>query len=149
AFDTVGINSFQALQAPFMIDSVAFERKVLASDIPQKMLSGLKPAGLVGLAILPGPVRRPLGVAKPLASASSYRGARIGIRASQVSTETVRALGAIPVVLPHDSNLSGLDGLVSDVVTIDAGYAERGATVAGNINFEPRPNVIFVNQHAF
>ncbi len=40
AFDTVGIDSFQALQAPFLIDSIALERKVLDSGMPGKMLAG-------------------------------------------------------------------------------------------------------------
>src|SRR5215475_1629556 len=73
AFDTVGIKSFQALQAPFLIDSIALEQKVLASAIPGTMLQGLRPHGLAGLAVLPGPLRRPLGFTKPLVAASSYR----------------------------------------------------------------------------
>jgi len=41
AFDTVGIDSFQALQAPFLIDNYPLEQKVLDSAIPAAMLRGL------------------------------------------------------------------------------------------------------------
>jgi TRAP-type C4-dicarboxylate transport system substrate-binding protein len=148
AFDTVGIDSFQVLQAPFLIDSVALERKVLASNIPEKMLEGLGQTGLVGLAILPGPLRRPLGITKPLLSVADYQGARIGIRASTVTEETLKALGADAVVLPVN-RASGLDGAEEHLWAIDAGFAEQGSTVTGNVDFEPRPNVIFVNRRAF
>jgi TRAP-type C4-dicarboxylate transport system substrate-binding protein len=61
AFDTVGISSFQALQAPFLIDNYLLERKVMDSAIPGSMLQELRPHGLVGLAVLPGPLWRPFG----------------------------------------------------------------------------------------
>ena len=39
AFDTAGIDSFQALQAPFLIDSYPLQQKVLDSGIPGRMLT--------------------------------------------------------------------------------------------------------------
>ena len=149
AFDTVGIDSFQALQAPFLIDSIALERKVLASDIRQRMLDGIETSGLVGLAILPGPLRRPISSFRSLRSASDFRGRKIGIRDSVVTAETLRALGAIPVVLPRDNNISGLDGAEGHLVNIDEALPLRGATITGNVDFEPRPDVIFINRRTF
>ena len=151
AFETAGISSFQALQAPFLINSYPLERKVLDSAIPAQMLQGLRSHGLVGLAVLPGPLRRPLGFTRPLVAASSYRGARIGIGPSAVSADIFRALGAVPVA-PRPgsvSNIAGLTGVENSASAIDAGYAAPGAILTGNVVFEPRPNVIFMNQHAF
>jgi TRAP-type transport system periplasmic protein len=37
-FDTMGVTSFQALQAPMLIDSYALEQAVVASDLPGQML---------------------------------------------------------------------------------------------------------------
>ena len=105
AFDTVGIDSFQALQAPFLIDNYPLEQKVLTSTIPAQMLQGLGPHGLASLAVLPGPLRRPLGITRPLVAASSYEGARIRTRPSQVTADMFRALGAIPV--PGSRSSSG------------------------------------------
>ncbi len=149
AFDAVGIDSFQALQAPFLIDSIALERSVLGGDLARKMLAGLRPSGVVGIGILPGPLRRPFGFTRPFLSAADYQGARIGIRASGVSADVFRALGATPVVLRPDNNVSGLNGVESHLANFDSSFAERGATLTGNVVFEPRPNVLFVNRRAF
>src|SRR5262249_39411918 len=125
AFDTVGISSFQALQAPFLIDNIALEQKVLDSDIPAEMLAGMKPHGLVGLAVLAGPLRRPLGFTAPLVVPADYRGASIGFRASEVSGEVLRTLGATPVVLPRDNNASGLDGVEGHVTNMINAFEVR------------------------
>jgi TRAP-type C4-dicarboxylate transport system substrate-binding protein len=152
AFDTVGITSFEALQTPFLIDNVALERNVLDTSIPAKMLTGLRPYGLVGLAILPGPLRRPLGFTRPLLAVSDYKGARIGVRPSGVTADTLRALGAIPVIQPRsDSDLgaAGLAGVEAHAFAIDTGEDVPGAVLTGNVVLEPRPNVIFMNQPAY
>ena len=152
AFDTAGISSFQALQAPFLIDSYPLERRVLDSAIPAKMLQGLRPHGLAGLAVLPGPLRRPLGFTRPLVAASSYRGARIGIGPSAIDADIFRVLGAVPVTLRRRGSvpvIAGLTGVESSASTIDAGFAAPGAILTGNVVFEPRPYVLFMNQHAF
>jgi TRAP-type transport system periplasmic protein len=152
AFDTVGITSFQALQAPFLIDNVNLERKVLDSNIPGKMLQGLRRHGLVGLALLPGPLRRPLGFTRPLVAASSYQGARIGIRPSEVTADIFRALGAIPVaqaVSDSGQGIAGLTGVEAHANLVDAGFAVPHAVLTGNVVFGPRPNVIFMNQRVY
>jgi TRAP-type C4-dicarboxylate transport system substrate-binding protein len=152
AFDTVGITSFQALQAPFLIDNINLERKVLDSSIPAKMLTGLRPYGLTGLAVLPGPLRRPLGFTKPLLAVSDYKGATIEIRPSEVTADIFRALGAIPLTQPRSNSVqstAGLSGIESHVFGIDTGDDVPGAVLTGNVVFEPRPNVIFMNQRAY
>jgi TRAP-type C4-dicarboxylate transport system substrate-binding protein len=149
AFDTVGVDSFQALQAPFLIDSYALEKQVLASDIPSKMLEGLTPLGLVGLGVLPGPLRKPLGLTRALVSAPDYRGARIGIRPGKVAEATMRALGATPVAyVPGDA--SSLDGMEMQLDTIAGDNYDQGATeLTGNVDFWPRNEAVFVSTRAF
>jgi TRAP-type C4-dicarboxylate transport system substrate-binding protein len=153
AFDLVDVDSFQALQAPFLIDSYALERKVLDSGIPATMLAGLAPYGLAGLGILPGPLRRPLGFGRALLAASDYKGTRIGIRPSQVTADIFRALDAIPVTQTRSSSgvgiTGGLNGFEGHAHLIDSGFAVPDAILTGNVVFEPRPNVIFMNQRAF
>ena len=99
AFDDVGVPAFDALHAPLLIDSLALERAVLESPLAPAMLGGLKPAGVVGLGILPGPLRRPLGVA-PLVKPQDYAGTTIALQRSQVGTRTLDALGAHGEPLP-------------------------------------------------
>ena len=154
AFNSVGIDSFQALQAPFLIDNVALEQRVLSSDLQARMLGGLGQAGLVGLVILPGPLRRPLGFGHALRSLADYHGRTIGIRPSLVSQELFWALGATAVALQRGTQtsgapLSGLDGIESNLATISSGYDVPGAILTGNVVFEPRPDAIFMNRAAF
>ncbi len=149
AFDTVGIDTFQAMQAPFLIDSYALEKQVLSSDIPAQMLAGMRPAGLVGLAVLPGDLRKPLGLTRSLVSASDYRGARVGIRPGKVGEATMRALGAIPVVyVPGD--VSSLDAMEMHLDGIAGNhYDENAIELTGNVNFWPRDEAVFINTRAF
>src|SRR5215469_4034553 len=97
AFDPVGISSFDALQAPFLIDSYALQRKVMRSDIARRMLAALKPIGLAGVGLLPGGFARPFGITRPLVAAANFRGVKIGVLDDAlVEDETFQALGAIP-----------------------------------------------------
>jgi TRAP-type C4-dicarboxylate transport system substrate-binding protein len=146
AFDTVAAGGFQALEAPFLIDSYALQRKVLASDLPQKMLAALNPTGLVGLGLLPGVFARPFGFSRPLLAASDYRGAKIGTLPSLAAGETFRALGA---TLVTSGGIGGLDGIETDVFAADMAFHRPGATLTGNVVFWPWPGVIFMNRGAF
>jgi TRAP-type C4-dicarboxylate transport system substrate-binding protein len=83
AWDTVGIPSFRALHAPFLIDSYPLERRVVESRVAAGLLARLRPLGLVGLGILPSPMRRPLGSRKPL-----LRPATSGVSRSRRSSRT-------------------------------------------------------------
>ena len=55
AWDTLGVRSFQALQAPFLIDSYPLLHAVLRSPMASHMLAGLDQAGFAR----PGAVPRP------------------------------------------------------------------------------------------
>src|SRR4051794_6924634 len=92
-FDSVGVPSFDALQAPLLIDSYPLERQALGSRLVGRMLGGLKPLGVVGLGILPGTLRKPLGVS-PLVRPEDYGGKTFAFQRSEVAKQTVRALGA-------------------------------------------------------
>ena len=79
-WDTVGINSFRALNAPMLIDTYALQENVLAGPIVQPMLGALKALGLVGLSILPGQMRRPFGLRHPLVRPADFAGRRSACR---------------------------------------------------------------------
>jgi len=149
AFDTVGIDTFQAMQAPFLIDTYALEKQVLSSDLSAKMLEGMSPAGLEGLAVLPGYLRKPLGLTRSLVSASDYRGARIGIIPGKVAEATMLALGAVPVAY-NAPDVSSLDGIEAHVGVIEGNKYDQDATeLTANVNFWPRASAVFINTRAF
>jgi hypothetical protein len=121
AWDEVGVPSFRALVAPLLIDSYPLERRVLQSNVPAQMLTGAAKANLVGLAVLPGLLRKPLGISRVLRAPRDYVGARIGIRPGGVARQTIAALHAKPVVYPPGDRaaVARLDGaeLDADVVS--------------------------------
>ena len=65
AFHDLGVRDFDALVAPFLIDSYGLEEKVVRDPLAGRMLDGLDTLGVEGLGVLPGPMRKPLG-AEPL-----------------------------------------------------------------------------------
>jgi TRAP-type transport system periplasmic protein len=147
AFDVVGVDSFQALVAPLLIDSYPLEKQVLRSDIPNTMLRGLEPAGMTGLVVVPGPLRKPLGLTRPLVSASDYRGARIGNREGRVNEATMRALGATATTYVP-GHISGLAGMEIHLDGIPGNNYDRNATeLTGNVNLWPRAQALFINTH--
>ena len=93
AFDSAGVASLNALHAPLLIDSYPLEREALESRLVSEMLRGLGPVGVVGLGILPGPLRKPLGVAR-LVGPRDYAGKTLALQRSPIAEQTLRALGA-------------------------------------------------------
>src|SRR5215469_12994720 len=115
AWDYVGVNSFRALHAPLLITSYALQDRVLRSPMIGRMLQGLRQDGLAGIGVLSGPLRKPLGIARPLLKPSDYAGLRIGVQQSRVAAATMRALGATPVWFPTTQVIAGLDGIEQQI----------------------------------
>jgi len=150
AWDDVGISSFNALHVPLLVDSYALQAEVLESGIPGEMLKALEPLRLVGLGILPGPLRKPLGAERPLTRPSDFRGQRIGITESRVARDTLHALGATAIAVPAGSQIGGVDGIEQQVESIESNAYDAGAKyLTTNINLWPRPLVLFMNEGAF
>jgi TRAP-type C4-dicarboxylate transport system substrate-binding protein len=147
-YDTVGVTSFQALLAPFLIDNHTLERRVLESDLMGEMLAGTNKLGLVGLAVLPAQLRKPVGVSRPLVTVKDYEGARIGVREGELAKATFTALGATPVPTIPGRPLNGLDGIELNFGTIK-GNEQQAKAVTSNVTFWPRPLTLVINRKAF
>ena len=149
AWDSAGVNSFRALSAPLLITSYALQDRVLRSPMTGQMLRGLRPLGLAGIGVLPGPLRNPLGIARPLLRPSDYAGLRIGVQQSRVADATMRALGATPVWFP-DRAITGLDGIEEQISSIEGYlYDKVGRYLTANVSLWPRPLVLFANGKAW
>jgi TRAP-type C4-dicarboxylate transport system substrate-binding protein len=150
AWDTVGVPTFRALDAPLLIDSYALEERVVRSRMTEEMLLGLKPLGLVGIGVLPGPLKRPLGIAHPLLKSTDYAGLRFGVTQSRLQAATVRALGAKPVWIPSGGSIAGLGGLETHVSSIEGSQYDKVAKyLTANVVLWPRPLTLFANEKAF
>jgi len=147
-WDTLGVTSFQALLAPFLVDSLQLERRVLESPLARRMLARVDTAGVVGVALLPGPVRMPFGYQRPLVRRGDYEGFRMGVYPARLETATLRSLGA------RTRNYLSLGGASRDGAIVNFwGIAGRpgyhGKTLAANVVFWTRPETVVMNRRAF
>jgi TRAP-type C4-dicarboxylate transport system substrate-binding protein len=150
AWDSVGVMSLRALHAPLLIDSHAVQERVIHSPLVGEMLAGLEPAGLVGLGVLPGPIRKPLGISKPLVAPAHYAGLTIGVQQSLVADKTMRVLGARPVWFPAMGKIDRFDGIEQQTAAIEGNrYDTIGKHFTANVNLWPRPLVIFTGKKVF
>jgi TRAP-type C4-dicarboxylate transport system substrate-binding protein len=149
-FDTVGIESFRALGAPLLVDSYDLEGKVFEEGIPERMLEGVSELDLVGIGVLPGPMRKVLGVSKPFVRPGDFAGEVVGLQDSAVADSALRALGATPQPVPSSAALDGLDAYEQQLGAIQGNQYDRAAKyVTANVNLWPRPLVIVMGKEAF
>jgi TRAP-type C4-dicarboxylate transport system substrate-binding protein len=148
AWDEVGLKSFQALQAPFLITDYKLLDRVATSRMADRMLAELNRLGLVGLVLVPDLMRHPVGLTRPLSSVADFRGARVRDVPSKATDALLHALGATPVHLAGADVSEAIathriDG--SELAIVD-GF---GAIVTGNVNFFPKVMTLFAGQEAF
>jgi TRAP-type C4-dicarboxylate transport system substrate-binding protein len=150
-FDTMGVSSFQALQAPMLIDSYALERAVIASEIPGRMLQGLTKVGVHGLGILADGLRQPIAVKHPLLGVGDWRGITFGTVKSQGQIQALRALGAAPMEIFRRSRnqalLAGeLGGFEMNLQLYELNVlTNRAPYVTANVTLWPQLDVLLAN----
>jgi TRAP-type C4-dicarboxylate transport system substrate-binding protein len=144
AWDSVGVTSFQALQAPFLITNDALAETVATSDIGTRMLDSLSSANVIGLALWPEDLRHPFSIIpdKPILSPEDFKGATVRVVPSEVSHLLIETLGGSPMFDGGDYQAaeSGLR----------QGFSLTGTpTATGNVIFFPKFQVLFANGAAF
>jgi TRAP-type transport system periplasmic protein len=150
-FDTIGVTSFQALQAPMLIDSYALEQAVVASDLPGQMLQGLDKVGVRGLGVLPDSLRKPIAVKHPVLGLGDWRGITFGTLKSAGQAQAIRSLGATPMEVfrrsRNEALLDGrLQGLEMDLFVYEHGGPVQPAPyVTANVTLWPQMDVLFAN----
>ena len=150
AWHGLGVGSFDALIAPMTIDSFALQEAVLASPMAAQMLDGVAPLGLTGLAVLPGPLRRPVGVGKDLLAAADYRGAQLGISSSPVASRFFAELGARSTESGFfGESITGYDGIEQQVASVAGNrYDAVARSITANVALWPRPLVVVASTTA-
>jgi len=146
AWDELGVTSFQALQAPFLITNYPLLDKVLTGPLATEMLAGLKDEDVVGLGLIPGLLRHPIGMKRPLVSLSDFAGARVRDLPSRASDALLRALGAVPVHVSNDD--VGRDALI-DGTELSIINAPIGGILTANVAFFPKVLTLFAGKRAF
>ena len=150
AWDTLGVKSFEALQAPMLVDSLELQRRVLSGPLGAEMLDGVRSAGVEPVGVLPGPLRFPLGITRDLFGAADYRGAQVGSRPSAVAAATVRALGGRYVDVAAGADVAGLDGFDASLADIEGfGYEAVARSVTADVVLWPRAVTLVINRDAW
>lgn len=143
--DKVGVTSFQALLAPMLVDSYDLEAKVFEAGIPGQMLQDLDAIDVVGIGVLAGPLRRVLGVRRPLVTPKAFTGTTVAMQDSALTATTFKALGAAPKAVPAGAKLEGVDGYEQQLDSIAGNrYAKTAHYVTANVNLWPRPLVLLM-----
>jgi TRAP-type transport system periplasmic protein len=133
AFDTLGVNSFQALTAPMLIDSYPLEQAVIDSYIPAQMMRSLDRLDVIGLGILADGLRKPIAVENPLLGANDWRGITFAALRSNEESESISALGA----RPSDVFASAEGGDSNLLVYWRNNMWKRAPYVTANVNLWP------------
>ena len=148
-WDTLGVDSFQALLAPFLVDNLRLERRALESPFAARALADVRRRGVVGIALLPGRLRRPLGLTRLVVRPADYRGSKIAIRLGRVAQGTFDALQASPRA-DVPGNATGFDGAETDPLTITQNGWDTGAQgLTANVVFWPKAQTIVMNPKTF
>jgi TRAP-type C4-dicarboxylate transport system substrate-binding protein len=149
ALAELGVASFDVLTAPMLIDSYALETAVLDSDLPGRMLEGLEPLGVIGMAVIGGRLRMPIGVDGPFTNPDSFSGATIHAFHSAWNTATLEALGAIHADVSTDGRDQGLEDGTIDGYENNVGFFETRLDIAPymtlNLRLWPGTGVLFAN----
>jgi TRAP-type C4-dicarboxylate transport system substrate-binding protein len=149
ALDTLGVTAFAPMLAPLAIDSLEAERRVLASDLPGRALPALAKLGVVGVTVLPGDIRHPLGLTRPLLRPQDFDGALIGVRASVLAKRTFERLGA-SVEYSAGDDFTPFDGIETDLTSLESVRAdERALSLAVGVGLWPRMLVLVANREAW
>jgi TRAP-type transport system periplasmic protein len=146
------VHAFDALQAPFLIDSYELQQAVLEGDIFDETDDSLEPLGLVSLGILPGPLRVPAGRDGPYVGAADYTGSKMGMSDAAITEATLRALGASAIAIPFDVEsdaFEGVDGMEGHVGAMPFDGSGAMRFVTGNVVLWPRPISVVINAERF
>lgn len=142
-FDTLGVNSFQALTAPMLIDSYPLEEAVLQSAIPQEMLQGLDGLNVTGLAVLPDGLRKPIAQDAPLLAASDWKGQTFDVFRSKAQMAAVAATGATPTDVSFgDVQYTAAERNLRPYID---NYVTRYRYVTANVNLWPQTLALIAN----
>lgn len=137
AFDTEGVTSMRALNAPFLITSNELLAEIVSGELVDDLMSSLDEAGVVGIALLPEGLRHPFGFKAPLLGPEDYAGEGIRTPTSNTTSAVFEALGATPN--DREPNAGTQAGM-------ESAYAQEPAgTATGNVTFYPKANALVAN----
>ena len=146
AFRELGIHDLDALIAPMAIDSMAAQQAVVGSDLPDRMLAGLESHDLAGLAVVAGPLRRPIAD-QPLTRLEDFAGVPFHTFHGDVNAMTIAALGATHVDAAGDERNAAIEtgeirGYENTLAFLANNLEWPTNTLTTNVNLWPSVSVL-------
>gem|GEM_PF-928607 len=144
SFGGESIASFEALQAPFLIDNDALAKAVATSDAASRMLENLSSSGLAGLTLWPEDLRHPFSVdpAKPLLTPDAFAGLTIRSTDTGVGEMLIKTLGGNPIF--EASDYQGAESGLRQ-----GAHLTGRPAATGNVTFFAKYQALFANGAVF
>ena len=155
---TKGVKVFQPLQAAFLITNYPLSEEVLGGSIGQSMLAdpnGPSKLGLVGLGLLEGGIRKPMGAKAALVSPATFKGKKWRAPSSPNMIAALKAMGASPVAIQLPEVSASLANGAIDALDTNYGLAvtqkwyENAKYLTNDVNLWPFPAALVVNKAAW
>ena len=147
AFDRVGVTDFQALLAPMAVDSHDLQEAVFEEGIPQRDAGRRRRGRGHGLGVLPGPMRKLLGVDQPSSTPADFAGPggrHAGLGPDRGDHGDARRDDAGRCRAAPTSR--GVDAYEQQLASIVGnGYYDVAGFVTANLDLWPRPLVLIAN----
>ena len=141
-----GVRAFDALVAPGLIDSYALEGAVLGDPIVDEMLATLQGSGMVGLGVVPGPMRYAASKDEALVTPGGYGGRTVAIDDTAVGQDAIHTLGGTPMAIPPSHTLDGADAVVQQLGSIVGNRYHHEMPVVSGIALWPRPVIVVIGK---
>jgi TRAP-type transport system periplasmic protein len=155
AWDTEGVSSLRALNAPFLVTSDEHMAAIATSDLAGEMLEGLEPVGITGLALVPESLRRLLWFDESPGDPDDLGGRTVRAPRSDTAYAVIAALGGDPADLVGGPGDAFADGIESgEVAAAESAFWLGGSLPvpttghAGAVLY-PKLNSIVVNTEVF
>jgi tripartite ATP-independent transporter DctP family solute receptor len=102
------VPAMNVLAMPFLFRSIEHLQKVLDGPIGDEILGSFEPFGFVGLTFYDSGARSIYNSVKPIRNLADLEGLRIRVQQSELMSDMIKALGAVPVELPYGQVRTGL-----------------------------------------
>jgi TRAP-type C4-dicarboxylate transport system substrate-binding protein len=143
-------STFDAVNAPFLIDSDELESKVLGSPIANDALSAMDSLGVVGVGIQPGPLKLLSGSTHPFLRRADFVGATVAIGPENLTADALKTLGAKTIVIAGEGSIEGADAVEAQLQAIIGNHYQNAMRHTGiNVVLRPRPVVYYANPSSF
>jgi TRAP-type C4-dicarboxylate transport system substrate-binding protein len=148
AWDAVGVSDFDALIAPFLVDSYPLEDRVFRAGIPNDMMRGVTRAGVVPVGVLPGPLRLVFAIHGRVRRPTDLRDRVAGV-IGPLAAQTFTVLGARPRAVAAQTPLDGLDAAEMQASSVaNNNYDSDARSLVTNLSLWPRPLVVIASRRA-